>query len=121
MAAAPHWLDIVRHRARRIPAPHLLVLQHHDIPADTLVVAPVLLPLPGDRDVLAPLVTIGGVEHRLRMLVLSALPRTLLRDTVASAAGLSDVIMDAVNVILRGYPVVWRHPATPQWALPQRW
>jgi len=35
----------------------------------------------------------------------SALPRTLLRDTVASAAGVSDVLMDAIDVILRGYPV----------------
>jgi hypothetical protein len=72
MASALRWLDIVRHRARRISAPYLLVLQHPDIPADTAVVAPILLPLPGDVDVPAPSVTINGVEHRARMLAGSA-------------------------------------------------
>jgi hypothetical protein len=102
---SPRWLDIVRHRIRGFRAPYLLVLQHHDIPASTRLAAPVTLPLPGDVDVLAPRLTIDATEYRARVLDMSAVPRAMLADTVASAAGDADTIMGALDIILHGYPV----------------
>jgi hypothetical protein len=105
MPSSPRWLDIVRHRVRGFRAPYLLILQHHDIPATTMLVAPVTLPLPGDVDVLAPHLTIDGNEYRARLLDMSAVPRGSLGETVASAAAETDAILDAIDIILHGYPV----------------
>ena len=105
MASSPRWLDLVRHRVRGFRAPYLVVLQHHDIPATTMLVAPVTPPIPGDVDVLAPRLTIGGKEHRARLLDMSAVPRALLGETVASANDESDAILNAIDIILHGYPV----------------
>ncbi len=85
--------------------PYLLVLQHHDIPATTMLAAPVTLKLPGDVDVLAPRLTVDGHEHRARLLDMSAVPRRSLGETVASAATEADAILNAIDIILHGYPV----------------
>jgi len=69
-----------------------------------MLVAPVTLPIPGDVDVLAPRLTIDGKEHRARLLDISAVPRTLLGETVASANDESDAILNAIDVIFCGYP-----------------
>jgi hypothetical protein len=105
MPSSPRWLDVVRHRVRGFRAPYLLVLQHHDIPAPTMLAAPVTLPLPGDVDVLAPRLTIDGKEHRARLLDMSAVPRGMLGETVTSASHESDAILSSIDIILHGYPV----------------
>jgi hypothetical protein len=101
----PDWLDIVRHRVRGFRVPFLLVIQHHAIRSATRLAAPVSAPLPGDVDVLAPRVLIDGTEYRARVLDISAVPLTLLGETVASLVGDRDAIMDAIDVVLHGYPV----------------
>jgi CcdB protein len=101
----PDWLDVVRHRARRIRAPYLLVVQHHAIPSLTRLVAPVSLSVPGDVDVLAPRLTIDGVLYRARILDISAIHIALLGETVVSMASDRDAILGAIDVVLHGYPV----------------
>ncbi len=103
--SSPRWLDIVRHRIRGFRGPYLLILQHHNIPAASRIVAPVTLPLRGDVDVLAPRLTIHDVEYRVRILDMSAVPLAMLADRVASAADSADAIMSGLDIILHGYPV----------------
>ena len=67
--------------------------------------AAVTPPLPGDVDVLAPRLTIDGEEHRVRLLDMSAVPLTMMAETVGSATGEADAILNAIDVILHGYPV----------------
>ncbi|HYZ24498.1 MAG TPA: CcdB family protein, partial [Rhodopila sp.] len=100
----PRWLDLVRHHVRGFRAPYLLVLQHHDIPASTRLVAPVTPPLPGDADVLAPIVRISGQEHRVRLLDISAVPLRYLSETVETVADAADAILGGLDIILHGYP-----------------
>jgi hypothetical protein len=102
---SPRWLDIVRHRVCGFRAPYLLVLQHHTVPSATVLAAPITLPLPGDVDVLAPRLSFDGVEHRVRILDMSAISRGMLAGTVASAGDEADAIMGALDIILHGYPV----------------
>lgn len=97
--------DIVRHRVRGLRAPYLVVLQHHDIPSSTCIVAPLTPPEPGDHDAIAPRVMVEGREFRLRLLDMAAARRTVLRESVASAADASDAITLALDVIFSGYPV----------------
>jgi hypothetical protein len=104
MPASPLWLDIVRHQVRGFRAPYLLVIQHHDLPATTRIVAPVTPPLPGDIDVLAPRLSVNGKEHRARLLDSAAVPLRLLGETISSASGDRDAIMSALDIILHGYP-----------------
>ncbi len=99
------WLDVVQHRVPGVRAPYLLVLQHHDIPASSLLAAPVTLPITGDTDILTPRLIIEGRPHRIRMLDISAVPRTMIEHTIISAAEEADVIMAALDIILHGYPV----------------
>ncbi len=105
MANSIRWLDIVKHRLRTFRAPYLLVIQHHDVPSETRISAPVTLPLPGDVDVLAPRVTLDGVEYRVRLLDMAAVPKGVLSNAVGSAANDADAIMGALDVVLHGYPV----------------
>ena len=105
MANSPQWLDLVCHRIRGFRVPYLLILQHHDIPAATLLAAPVTPPLPGDVDILAPHLLIEGASFRARILDISAVPRSLIGNTVVSAAAEAQSILDAIDVILHGYPV----------------
>ena len=100
----PEWLDIVRHRVRRLPAPFLLVVQHHAIPSARRLVAPVTLPMPSDLDILAPRVTIDGVVHRIRVLDMFSLPLSFIGETVRSLTEERDAVMNAIDVILHGYP-----------------
>jgi hypothetical protein len=104
MPGSPRWLDVVRHRVSGFRAPYLLIVQHHDIPATTLLAAPVTPPLPGDVDVLAPRLAIDGGEYRARLLDISAVPRRMIGDTVVTAAGESDLILGAIDIILHGFP-----------------
>jgi hypothetical protein len=106
---SPRWLDIAKHRIRGFRAPYLLILQHHSIPASTRLVAPVTLPLPGDVAVLAPHLMIDGVEYRVRLLDIGAVPCAMLADTLASATDDADAIMGALDIILHGYPVGLPH------------
>jgi hypothetical protein len=101
----PDWLDVVRHRVRGFRVPYLLVVQHHAIPSATRLVAPVSPPFSGDVDVLAPRLTIGGAEYRARVLDMGAVPVSMLGETVASLIADRDAIMNAIDVILHGYPV----------------
>jgi len=100
----PDWLDVVRHRVGGFRVPYFLVVQHHAIPSATRLAAPVSLPLPGDVDILAPRLMIDGTEYRARILDISAVPVTLLGETVASLVADRDVIMIAIDLILHGYP-----------------
>jgi hypothetical protein len=93
----PDWPGGVRHRAR---ATYLLVVRHHAIPSLTRLVAPVSLPVPGDANILAPRLTIDGVLYRARILDISAVPVTLLGETVASLIADRDAIMNAIDIIL---------------------
>jgi hypothetical protein len=106
---SPRWLDVVRHRVRGYRVPYLLVVQHHAVPAASRLAAPVSPPFPGDVDVLAPPLLVGGTEYRARLLDLGAVPLALLGETVASAAADADAVMQAIDVILRGYPVGLPH------------
>ncbi len=106
----PEWLDVVRHRMRGFRVPYLLVVQHHAIPSATCLVAPVSPPLPGDVDALAPRLMIDGTEYRARILDISAVPVTLLGESVTSRFADRDAIMNAIDVILHGYPV-----GIPRW------
>jgi len=101
----PDWLDVVRHRVRGFRVPFMLVVQHHAIQSATRLVAPVSLPLHGDVDVLAPRLLINGTQYRARVLDISAIPVTLLGETVASLAADRDAIMNAIDVVLHGYQV----------------
>ena len=101
----PHRFDIVRHSARGVRAPYLLVLQHHDVPSATRIVAPLTPPGPGDHDAIAPRVSVDGAEFRARLLDMAAIPRALLLETVASAAAEADAIIDAMDIIFGGYPI----------------
>jgi hypothetical protein len=103
--SSPGWLDIVRHRVRGFRVQYLLVVQHHAIPAKTRLVAPVSPSLPRDVDVLAPPVLIDGAEFRVRLLDMTAVPIALLGETVLSLAAERDTVLDAIDVILHGYPV----------------
>ena len=105
LSMKPDWLDVVRHRVRGFRVPYLLVVQHHAIPSATRLVAPVSLPLPGDVDVLAPRLMIDGTEYRARVLDMSAVPVSLLGEVVASLVSDRDAIMNAIDVVLHGYPV----------------
>jgi CcdB protein len=102
---SPHWLDIVRHRVRGVRVPFLLVVQHHAIAAKTRLVVPVSPSLPGDVDVLAPRLLVDGTEYRARLLDISAVPVSLLGETVASLVADRDAILDAIDVILHGDPI----------------
>jgi hypothetical protein len=101
----PRWLSVVRHRIRGYQAPYLLILQHHDVPAPTCLVAPVTLPVRGDVEALAPTIAIRGVEHRIRLLDTAAMRRSLFADVEASASDIADPISAALDVILHGYPI----------------
>jgi CcdB protein len=65
----------------------------------------VSLSLPGDVDVLAPRLIIFGAHYRARILDMTAVPVALLGETIASASAYRDAIMNAIDVILHGYPV----------------
>ena len=101
----PRWLDVVRHNIRGVRAPFLLVVQHHAVPAPTRLVAPVSPPVAGDVEVLAPRLLVNHTQLHVRLLDISAVRLSLLGETVASAADQSDAILDAMDIILRGYPV----------------
>nr|WP_294546661.1 hypothetical protein [uncultured Rhodopila sp.] len=61
--------------------------------------------MPGDVDVLATPVPIGGAEYRVRLLDMSAVPVALLGETVLPLAGERDAVLGAIDVILHGYPI----------------
>jgi len=103
--SSPRWLDIVSHRLRAFRVPFLLVVQHHAIAGTTRLAAPVSPSLARDVDVLAPRLRVDGKEYRARILDITAVPVTMLGETVASATGDADAILGAIDVILRGYPV----------------
>jgi hypothetical protein len=101
----PDWLDVVRHRVRGFRVPFLLVVQHHAIPSATRLVAPISRSLNGDVDVLAPPLLIEGIEYRARVLDITAVPVSLLGESVASLVADRDAVMNAIDMILHGYPV----------------
>jgi CcdB protein len=96
--------DVVRHRVRGLRAPYLIVLQHHDVPSSTCIVAPLSSPERGDHDAIAPLVVVEGREFRMRLLDMAAARRSVLLETVVSAASAADGITLALDVIFGGYP-----------------
>jgi hypothetical protein len=102
---SPRRYDIVRHRVRGMRAPYLVVLQHHDVPSITRIIAPVTLPLRGDHDGVAPLVEVDGTYYRARLLDLAAYPLSVLLETVTSAERAADAIVRALDIIFGGYPI----------------
>lgn len=102
---SPRRYDIVRHRVRGMKAPYLVVLQHQDVPLITRIIAPLTVPQHGDHDGVAPLVDVDGTAYRARLLDLAAFPRSVLAETVASAEGEADAIVQALDIIFGGYPV----------------
>lgn len=109
-ANSPEWLDIVRHRVRRLPVPFLLIVQHHLVPSARRLVAPVTLPMPSDVDALAPRVTVNGTLHRIRVLDMFSLALPFIGETVMSLADDRDGVMNALDVVLHGYPVGLSRP-----------
>ena len=105
LANDPTWLDVVRHRIPGIRVKFLLVVQHHAIAAATRLVAPVSPPLPKDIDILAPRLQIDGTAYRVRLLDMTAVPVRLLGETVASLDTERDAVLDAMDIVLHGYPV----------------
>lgn len=103
--AKPQQFDIVPHRVRGLRAPWLLILQHHDVPSSTLIVAPLTAPVHGDHDAIAPAVLVDGQAFRLRLLDMAAVRRDMLLPPVASASEMSDRITLALDIIFSGYPV----------------
>jgi hypothetical protein len=101
----PRRYDIMRHCVRGMKAPYLVVLQHHDVPSTTRIIAPLTLPQRGDHDSIAPPVDVNGTEYRARLLDLAAYPRSVLLETVASAERAADAIVHALGIIFGGYPV----------------
>ncbi len=82
---------------------HLFIFQAAPKPA-TMLAAPVTLPLPGEVDVLAQHLTIDGREYRARLLDMSAVLRGSFGETVVSTADEADAILNAIDIILHGYP-----------------
>jgi hypothetical protein len=103
MQSSPRWLDIARHRVKAFRAPYLLVVQHHDIPAATLLVAPVTPSRSGEVGILAPTLLINGAVHRARLLDIAPVPRQMIGATISAAE--ADPILGALDIILHGYPV----------------
>ena len=97
--------DVVRHRVQRLRAPYLLVLQQHDVPSPSCIVAPLTPPEAGDHDVVAPPLTVSGFTLRIRLLGMAAVPTTSLLEAEASALDAADLITDALDVIFGGYPI----------------
>ena len=104
---SPRRYDIMRHCVRGMKAPYLVVLQHHDVPSTTRIIAPLTLPQRGDHDSIAPPVDVNG--YRARLLDLAAYPRSVLLETVASAERAADAIVHALGIIFGGYPGGRRH------------
>ena len=102
---SPRRYDIMSHRVRGMKAPYLVVLQHHDVPSITRIIAPLTLPQRGDHDSIAPPVDVNGTGYRARLLDLAAYPRSVLPETVASAERAADAIVHALDIIFGGYPV----------------
>jgi hypothetical protein len=94
MPSSPRWLDVVRHRIRGFRAPFLLIVQHHDIPASTLLAAPVTVSVNRDFDVLAPRLVIRGTDYLARLLDISAVPRGLIAETILSVHSDAGTILD---------------------------
>ena len=90
-------------------APYLIVLQHHDVPSVTRIIAPLTLPMRGDHDGVAPLVDVGGTDYRARLLDLAAFPCSLLLGRVTTASTSADAIVRALDVIFGGYPIDLPH------------
>jgi CcdB protein len=105
----PGRYDIVRHRVRGMKAPYLIVLQHHDVPSVTRIIAPLTLPQRGDHDGVAPLVDVGGTNYRARLLDLAAFPCSVLLETVTTASPAADAIVRALDIIFSGYPIGLSH------------
>ncbi len=70
-----------------------------------MLIAPVVLVGTSKMGVLAPILIIGDIAHRVRLLDITAIPRDMLGDTAMSATGDSEAIMAALDIILHGYPV----------------
>jgi hypothetical protein len=103
-AEPPRWLDIVRPRGRGIRAPLAVILQHHIVPAQTVIAAP-LLRHDGPSNLLLPRVEVTGMSYVANLLDMTALPRTAIGETVGSALLEADAITDGLDAIFRGHPV----------------
>ena len=101
----PRQFDVVRHQVRGLRAPYLLVLQHHDVPSSTRIVAPLTSSKAGDHDVVAPSLIVDGIELRVRLLDMAAVRASALLEVATSALHAADPITDALDVIFGGYPV----------------
>jgi hypothetical protein len=103
--AGARWLSVCNHRIRGFGAPYLLVVQHHIVPVETRIVAPVI-PALGDRaTLLAPRVVIGTKRYRALLLDMASAPLAQIGKSVAEAHVEEDAVTDALDAIFRGYPV----------------
>jgi hypothetical protein len=48
---------------------------------------------------------VDGAEYRARLLDISAIPVSLVAETVATLAADRDRVLDAIDIILHGYPI----------------
>jgi hypothetical protein len=97
---------------RGIEAPYLIVLQHHDVPSVTRIIAPLTLPQRGGHDGVAPVADVGGTSSRARLLDLAAFPCSVLPETVPVASASADAIVAIVQplgVIFGGFPISLPH------------
>jgi hypothetical protein len=56
-------------------------------------------------DILAPRFLIDDIEYRARLLDISAVPVSLMGETVTPLVADRDAVLDAIDVILHGYPI----------------
>lgn len=86
----------------------MVVLQHHGVAADTVIVAPLRRPV-GEVGILDPLVPLDGVTWSAQLLDMAAVPRSSLRAVVGSALEQQDAITEALAAIFS--PTGPRHRA----------
>ena len=101
---APRWLAVHRHKVRGFASPYVMILQHHLVPAETRIVAPVVPASSEPATLLAPRLAIEGAPYRAILLNLTAIRLSLLGQPVEAAVD-EDAIAAALDAIFRGYPV----------------
>jgi hypothetical protein len=101
----PRWLAVHRHRVRGLPAPYLLILQHHIVGGSTRIAAPLTKEAGQPPNLLTPRVAIAGGGFRAILLEVAAIPLRLILVPVTDAELDEDAITAALDAIFRGYPV----------------
>lgn len=99
------WLDVCRHRMRGVRAPYLVVIQHHLVTGPTRLAAPLIPAMNRPATLLAPHIRVGGMPFLAVLLALASVQLRQVGEVGGSARAEADAILDALDVIFRGYPV----------------